>query len=102
MDAPKGAKGSSAYRMVVEGSRQLELFGCVLERCSSGAKPEMLEARKEKLATLPSIHPIELMCRWCHKRSGKSGLLTKQAPSFRRYPIFAEPELLYGQHEADF
>jgi hypothetical protein len=38
-------------------------FGCVPERCSSGAKPGMPKARREKRATASSIRLPELACR---------------------------------------
>jgi hypothetical protein len=41
----------------------VESFGYVLERRSSGARPGVLEARKEGSTTVSSIHPLEFVCR---------------------------------------
>jgi len=73
-DSSQETKTSSAYLISGGCSRQLGSISCVLERCSSGAKPEVLEARKERLATVLSIHLVEFACRSSQAVSVESGL----------------------------
>jgi hypothetical protein len=60
----QGRKDEAPHRSSYSGSSQRRLFVSFLRRCSSGAKPGMPKARREKRDTAFSIRLSQPSCRW--------------------------------------